>query len=44
MKLNRNIVDKLSESGYITKIKLGRENAYKITNTGKYIASISGLI
>jgi len=44
MKFNRNIVDKLSESGYITKIKLGRENAYTITDTGKYIASISGFI
>ena len=44
MKLNRNIVDKLSEPGYITKIKLGRENTYKITDTGKYIANISGLM
>jgi hypothetical protein len=44
MKFNRNVVDKLSDSSYITKIKLGRENAYKITNTGKYIASISGLM
>jgi len=44
MKLNRNIIDKLAESGYITKTKLGRENTYKITDTGKYIASISGLL
>jgi hypothetical protein len=44
MKLNRNVIDKLSEKGYMTKRKLGRENEYKITETGKYIVSISGLL
>lgn len=44
MKLNRNIIDKLSEKGYINKIKLGRENEYEVTETGKYVASISGLL
>lgn len=44
MKLNRNIIDKLTEKGYIKKIKLGRENEYEVTDSGKYIASISGLI
>lgn len=44
MKLNRNIIDKLSDSEYITITKLGRENVYEIKDTGKYIASISGLM
>lgn len=44
MKLNRNILDKLVESGLISKRKLGRESEYEITETGKYMASISGLV
>jgi hypothetical protein len=44
MKLNRNVIDKLTDKGYITKHRLGRENEYQITETGKYIVSISGLL
>lgn len=44
MKLNRKIIDKLENGGYIYKNKLGRENEYELTASGKYIANISGLI
>ena len=43
MKLNRNIVDPLTESGYISKIKHGRENSYIVTDSGRYISSLSGI-
>lgn len=44
MKVNRNVLDKLEESDYIYKTRLGRENEYNLTESGKYIANISGLI
>ena len=44
MRLNRNILDKLENAGYINKNKLGRENEYELTGSGRYITSISGLI
>ncbi|MFZ7136859.1 MAG: DUF6293 family protein [archaeon] len=44
MKVNRNILDKLEASEYITKKKLGRENEYVLTESGSYMASISGQI
>ena len=44
MKVNRNILDKLENMGYLNKIKLGRENEFTLTESGMYIASISGLI
>ena len=44
MKLNRNIIEKLEESGYIVKRRLGRENEYILTESGEYITSISGLL
>ena len=44
MKVNRNILDKLEVMGYLNKIKLGRENEFTLTESGRYIASISGLI
>lgn len=44
MRLQRNILNKLIEKGYIKKTKLGREKEYEVTETGKYVASISGLI
>lgn len=44
MRLNRNVLDKLENAGYLKKSKLGRENEYKLTESGKYITSISGLI
>lgn len=43
MRLNRNVIDKLHKMGYITKEKLGRQNDISITETGKYIANISGI-
>ncbi len=44
MRLNRRILDKLENARYITKLKLGRESEYKLTESGRYIASITGLI
>ena len=44
MRLNRNILGKLENAGYINKRKLGRENEYELTESGRYITSISGLI
>jgi hypothetical protein len=44
MKLERNVLDKLVERGLLRKNKLGRESEFDITETGKYIASISGLL
>lgn len=43
IKLNRKVMKNLEESEYIVKEKIGRENEYKITESGRYIASISGL-
>ena len=44
MRLQRNILNKLLEKEYIKKSKLGREKEYELTESGKYVASISGLI
>lgn len=44
MRLNRKILDKLENAGYINKNKLGRENEYELTESGRYITAISGLI
>ena len=44
MKLNRNVIEKLLEQKCIEKIKYSRENKYVPTETGKYVASISGLL
>ena len=44
MKLNRNILDKLEQAGYLIKHKLGRENEFEVIESGRYIASISGLL
>jgi len=44
MKVSRRILGDLETSGYIEKIRNGRENMYAVTESGKYIAGISGLI
>jgi hypothetical protein len=44
MRLNKGITGKLEEAGYITKRKRGRENFYNITNSGKYVTCVSGLV
>lgn len=44
MKLNRNILDKLEKVGYIIKHKLGRENEFELTESGRYVVSISGFL
>lgn len=44
MRLNKGITGKLEDAGYIVKEKRGRENIYSITDSGKYVACISGLI
>jgi hypothetical protein len=42
MRLNKGITWKLENAGYITKMKRGRENVYSITESGKYVACVSG--
>ena len=42
IKLNKWILDKLEESGYMTREKRGRHNIIKITTGGVYVAHISG--
>ena len=42
MKLNKRILDKLEEAGYISREKRGRHNIIKITPGGVYVAHISG--
>lgn len=44
MKINRKALDDLNMMGYIEKKKSGRENIFIITNSGKYVASISGYL
>ncbi len=44
MRLNKGITGKLEDSGYIVKEKRGRENLYRITDSGKYVACASGLL
>jgi len=44
MRLNKGITGKLEGSGYISKEKRGRENVYHITDSGKYVACVSGLL
>ena len=44
MRLNKGITAKLEAAGYIAKEKRGRENIYSITESGKYVACVSGLI
>lgn len=44
MKLEKRYLEKLEQSGYIQRVKVGRENITSITESGKYIACISGKI
>ena len=44
MRLNKGITGKLEDLGYISKEKRGRENVYHITDSGKYVACVSGLL
>lgn len=44
MKVSRRILEDLENLGYIRKIKNGRDNMYAVTQSGKYIAGISGLL
>jgi len=44
MKVNRRILEDLEKSGYIKKIRNGRDNVYTTTQSGKYIAGISGML
>ena len=44
MKLNKGILEKLENNGYITREKAGRFSLIKITESGRYIAHISGLL
>jgi len=44
IKLNKKILEKLEQEGYIIREKTGRYNTIKITETGKYAAHISGFL
>ena len=44
MRLNKGITSKIEDYGYVTKEKRGRENLYSITESGKYVACVSGLL
>jgi hypothetical protein len=44
MKLNKGILEKLRSSGYITTDQLGKFKLIRITESGKYVAYISGLL
>ena len=44
MRLNRNVLDKMEALGYIVKKKIGRENEIELTESGRYIACVSGLL
>ena len=44
MKASRRILGDLEDLGYIKKIKNGRDNMYAVTQSGKYIAGVSGLL
>jgi hypothetical protein len=44
MRLTKGITGKLEDSGYITKERRGRKNIYGITESGKYVACVSGLL
>ena len=44
MRLNKGITGKLEDAGYIVKEKRGRENLYRISDSGKYVACVSGLL
>lgn len=42
MRLNKGVSQKLEDAGYISKERLGRENIFRITESGKYVACVSG--
>lgn len=44
MKLNKTILEKLEKSGYIRREKVGRSMYISNTDTGKYVAYLSGLV
>ena len=44
MRLNKGVTGKLEKAGYIMKEKRGRENIYRITESGKYVACVSGIV
>jgi len=44
MRLNKGITGKLEDAGYISKEKRGRENVYSVTDSGEYVACVSGLM
>jgi hypothetical protein len=44
MRLNKGLTSKLEEAGYLHKEKRGRENLFNITESGKYVACVSGLL
>ena len=44
MRLNKGITGKLLDAGYIVKEKRGRANLYTITDSGRYVACVSGYL
>jgi len=43
-KLNRGEKIGMEDAGYISKEKRGRENVYSVTDSGEYVACVSGLM
>jgi hypothetical protein len=44
MKLDKRYLAKLEERGYITRRKIGREVEISLTESGKYVACVSGMV
>jgi len=44
MRLNKGVTEKLEALGHVTKERRGRESIYHVTESGKYVACISGLL
>ncbi|HUV33664.1 MAG TPA: DUF6293 family protein [Candidatus Desulfaltia sp.] len=44
MRLNKGVTGKLEAAGYIEKERRGRENLYRVTESGKYVACVSGRV
>ncbi len=44
MKLNKGYLTKLEQAGYITKNKVGRNSVIQVTDSGRYMAYVSGRV
>ena len=44
MKLNKGYLTKLEQAGYIVKNKVGRNSVIQVTDSGRYMAYVSGRV